>query len=140
MIVKGNIMTSKKSKEEEKRQLFERDVSKIRDWAYAMANLIEAEVHLHQTYVETGNIKYLKEIEDLRKMRGRLFQKFLKNDDVGIWCISKHLLSLMMELSEVASKELDEGNIEEAKKYFEESQRALKTFVWIHSDEFIKMK
>jgi len=113
----------------ENKQLFELDVSEIRDWAYAMANLIEAEVHLHKTFVDTKDERYLDIIEGLRQMRKEVFEDFIRNRSEGIWCWSKHMLSLMMELSEVASKELDSGNKEMAKKYFELSQQALELFV-----------
>ena len=113
----------------EKEQLFELDVSEARDWSYAMSNLIEAEVHLHKTYVETKNDVYLELIEALRQLRKDVFEDFMHNKAPGLWCWSKHMLSLMMQLSEVASKELDEGRTENAKKYFTLSQRVLELFV-----------
>lgn len=113
----------------EEKKLFKLDVSEARDWSYAMANLIEAEVHLHKSYVDTKKEIYLDLIEALRKIRQKVFEDFMRNRDPGIWCWSKHMLSLMMELSEVASKELDEGRKESAKKYFELSQKVLELFV-----------
>jgi len=120
------------------KKLFELDVSEIRDWAYAMSNLIEAECHLQQTWEATKEEKYAEIVSTLRKLRGKLFEDFIANKDYGVWCASKHLLSCFMQLSEVAMKELDKGNKETAFKYLKSSQDVLRTFILLHEMKKVK--
>ena len=43
------------------------------------------------------------------------------NPEGEVWCISKHLLAASMRFSEVGTKYLGQGSIEEAKGYFDKS-------------------
>ena len=112
------------------------DVSRERDLAYAIANLIEAECHLHQTCAEAEGkkkLRYAEIIQAIRKIRGKYFEKILKNKDYGCWCCFKHLLSAFIQLSEVGTKLIDENNLEEGAEFLTDSQVVLKMFFLINS-------
>jgi len=112
------------------------DVSKERDLAYAISNLIEAECHLQQTCAEASEDKkqkYAEIIEVIRKIRGKYFEKILKNKDYGTWCAFKHLLSAFMQLSEVGTKLIDENKLKEGIELLMDSQDVLKIFFLLNS-------
>jgi len=112
------------------------DVSRERDLAYAIANLIEAECHLHQTCAEAKGdkkLKYAEVIQAIRKVRGKYFEKILKNKDYGTWCCFKHLLSAFIQLSEVGTKLIDENNLEEGAEFLTDSQEVLKMFFLVNN-------
>ena len=72
-------------------------------------------------------------IHEVRKMRIELLKKIVKEFEGEVWCISKHLLSASMRLMETGTKQLEEGNKEEAKSLFEKSYRLYQLFWEINS-------
>ncbi len=118
----------------------EYDVSTQRDFAYAIANLIEAECHLHQTFSDTKDIRYLEIIRELRKLRGKYFGEFLKNKTYGAYCTLKHLLSAFMELSEVGTKALDEKKDDESSKFLNASQDIFRLILLINEIKNVNKK
>jgi len=97
------------------------DLSVGEDLSIGLMNLISLEEHFMFSYMKTEEEKYLKFLEDTRGLRKRLLKKLVKKKegDYGeTWCISKHLLSTSMRLTEVGTKFLHDGKKEDAKEMF----------------------
>jgi hypothetical protein len=122
-------------------KISEYDVSLIRDLAYAVRNMIEAEGHLKQTIATIRDRekkkKYIEILKTVRTIRGKWMNKILKNKDYGIYCFSKHALSVSEELGEVASKLADDEKDEESYEAMEDAEKFLVLVVTIHSPEFL---
>lgn len=96
------------------------DISKDEDLSFAIMNLIAIEEHLFMSGVKTENKKYYELLNEVRNVRKELMKKIVKNVEEGAetWCVSKHLLSATMRLSEVGTKLLNSGDKEEAIDFF----------------------
>lgn len=90
------------------------DLSSDEDLSLAIMNLVSIEEHLFFTGSKTKKTKYFDLLNTVRKMRGELLQKIVKDPEGEIWCISKHLLAASMRLIEVGTKQLDKGRKQQA--------------------------
>ena len=81
------------------------DVSKAQDLAMAAANLISLEEHLAFTAAKTGENGFYELSRDARTLRIRCMKELIGEPRGELWCSTKHTLSAMMRLLEVASKE-----------------------------------
>jgi hypothetical protein len=97
------------------------DLSSDQDLSIAIMNLVSIEEHFFFTGAKTGKPEYYDLLQEVRKMRGDLLRKIVKNPEGEQWCISKHLLAASMRLMEVGTKQQGMGNKEEAKELFEKS-------------------
>jgi len=97
------------------------DLSSDQDLSIAIMNLVSIEEHFFFTGAKTGKPEYFDLLQEVRKMRGDLLRKIVKNPEGEEWCISKHLLAASMRLMEVGTKQQGMGNKEEAKELFEKS-------------------
>ena len=104
------------------------DLSSGEDLSIGIMNLISIEEHLFFTYGKTKNPKYLKLLNEVRKMRVDLLKEIIKDYEGEVWCISKHLLSASMRVMEVGTKELKKGQDEKAKKLFQKSYELYSLF------------
>jgi len=97
------------------------DLSFDQDLSIAIMNLISIEEHFFFTAEKTGKDEYLDLLQEVRKMRGELLRKIIKEYEGEVWCISKHLLAASMRLMEVGTKQQGMGKKEEAKELFQKS-------------------
>lgn len=91
------------------------DITKAQDLALATTNLISLEEHLAFTAMKTKNSDFYEIARAVRKIRIMCLRELIGEPKGELWCSSKHTLSAMMRLFEVASKE--EG--EKCKAYME---------------------
>ena len=97
------------------------DLSSDQDLSIAIMNLISIEEHFFFTAEKTGKDEYFDLLQEVRKMRGELLRKIIKEYEGEVWCISKHLLAASMRLMEVGTKQQGMGKKEEAKELFQKS-------------------
>jgi hypothetical protein len=97
------------------------DLSSDEDLSLAIMNLVSIEEHFFFTANKTGKAEYFDLLQEVRKMRGELLRKIVKDPEGEIWCISKHLLAASMRLMEVGTKQQGIGNKEEAKELFKKA-------------------
>jgi len=97
------------------------DLSSDQDLSIAIMNLVSIEEHFFFTGVKTGKKEYFDLLQEVRKMRGDLLRKIVKEPEGEVWCISKHLLGASMRLMEVGTKQQGMGKKEEARELFQKS-------------------
>jgi hypothetical protein len=97
------------------------DLSSDQDLSLAIMNLISIEEHFFFTAEKTGKNEYFDLLQEVRKMRGELLRKIIKEYEGEVWCISKHLLAASMRLMEVGTKQQCMGNKKEAQELFHKS-------------------
>jgi hypothetical protein len=97
------------------------DLSADEDLSIAIMNLISIEEHFFFTGAKTGKDEYFDLLSVAREMRKELLKKIIKEYEGEVWCISKHLLAASMRLMEVGTKQLGQGNKDEAKDLFSKS-------------------
>jgi len=97
------------------------DLSSDQDLSIAIMNLVSIEEHFFFTGAKTGKSEYYDMLQEVRKMRGDLLRKIIKEYEGEVWCISKHLLAASMRLMEVGTKQQGMGNKKEAQELFEKS-------------------
>ncbi len=105
------------------------DLSSGEDLSIGIMNLISIEEHLFFTYGKLKSPKYLKLLNEVRKMRTDLMRKIIKDYEGEVWCISKHLLAASMRIMEVGTKELKKGNQKKSEELFKKSYE-LYTLFW----------
>ena len=98
-----------------------KDLSSDQDLTICIMNLISIEEHLMFSGAKTEKTGYYDLIENIRELRKNLMLKIIPQYEGEVWCISKHLLSSSMRLMEVGTKQLSNGNKEEAYKLFDQS-------------------
>jgi hypothetical protein len=97
------------------------DLSSDQDLSIAIMNLISIEEHFFFSGAKTGKSEYFDLLQEVRKMRGDLLRKIVKNPEGEEWCISKHLLAASMRLMEVGTKQQGMGKKEDAQDLFKKS-------------------
>ena len=97
------------------------DLSSDQDLTIAIMNLVSIEEHFFFTAQKTGKPEYFDLLQEVRKMRGDLLRKIIKEYEGEVWCISKHLLAASMRLMEVGTKQNGMGKKEEAQEMFQKS-------------------
>ena len=121
------------------------------DTFFGIANLVEAQTHLEfsaqrvlalsKRAKEEGKEEIAKSLEKLaqdqfgvaqmiRKIRGSVLSKFLRNKDEDIYCAEKHLMESVIRFVEVAEKFQTTGDEEKAKFFLEVSDHIHKIF-WL---------
>ena len=113
------------------------DLSWKEDLTMAVMNLISAEEHASQSFITSKDEKWLKVLEELRKIRTRWMELLVKEDDKRsqVWCLSKHLLASSMRLSEVSNKLKELQRNDESKKMIVDSGDLLGAFYFINDKE-----
>jgi len=104
------------------------DLSSDEDLSIAIMNLVSIEEHFFFTAAKTEKPEYYDLLQEVRKMRGDLLRKIIKEYEGEVWCISKHLLAASMRLMEVGTKQHKLGNKEEAKELFEKAYNLYSLF------------
>jgi hypothetical protein len=97
------------------------DLSSDQDLSIAIMNLVSIEEHFFFTGAKLQKPEYFDLLQEVRKMRGDLLRKIIKEYEGEVWCISKHLLAASMRLMEVGTKQQGMGNKEEAKELFQKA-------------------
>ena len=97
------------------------DLSSDQDLSIAIMNLVSIEEHFFFTGAKLGKPEYFDLLQEVRKMRGELLRKIVKEPEGEVWCISKHLLAASMRLMEVGTKQQGMGKKEEARELFQKS-------------------
>ncbi|MDQ1283912.1 MAG: hypothetical protein QG620_260 [Patescibacteria group bacterium] len=97
------------------------DLSSDQDLSIAIMNLVSIEEHFFFTGAKTGKPEYYDLLQEVRKMRGDLLRKIIKEYEGEVWCISKHLLAASMRLMEVGTKQQGMGKKEEARELFQKA-------------------
>jgi len=97
------------------------DLSSDQDLSIAIMNLVSIEEHFFFTGAKLGQAKYFDLLQEVRKMRGELLRKIVKDPEGEVWCISKHLLAASMRLMEVGTKQQGMGKKEEARNLFQKA-------------------
>ena len=97
------------------------DLSSDQDLSIAIMNLVSIEEHFFFTGAKTGKTEYFDLLQEVRKMRGELLRKIVKEPEGELWCISKHLLAASMRVMEVATKQQGMGNKKEAEELFKKA-------------------
>lgn len=97
------------------------DLSSDQDLTIAIMNLVSIEEHFFFTGAKTGKPEYFDLLQEVRKMRGDLLRKIIKEYEGEVWCISKHLLAASMRLMEVGTKQQGMGKKEEAQEFFQKA-------------------
>lgn len=113
------------------------DLSSDQDLTIAIMNLVSIEEHFFFTGVKTGKPEYFDLLQEVRKMRGELLRKIIKEYEGEVWCISKHLLAASMRLMEVGTKQQGMGKKEEARELFQKSYDLYSLF-WAVNMKIIK--
>ena len=104
------------------------DLSSGEDLSIGIMNLISIEEHLFFTYGKLKKPKYLKLLNEVRKLRTDLMREIIKDYEGEVWCISKHLLAASMRIMEVGTKELKKNNIKKSKDLFKKSYELYSLF------------
>jgi len=104
------------------------DLSSDQDLTIAIMNLVSIEEHLFFSSQKTGKSEYLDLLQEVRKTRGELLKKIVKDPEGEVWCISKHLLAASMRLMEVGTKQQSMGNKKEADEMFEKAYEMYSLF------------
>ena len=81
------------------------DITKAQDLMMAVTNLISLEEHLAFTAMKTQENDFHEIARAVRKIRVKCMKELVGEPRGELWCSSKHTLSAMMRLLEVASKE-----------------------------------
>jgi len=97
------------------------DLSSDQDLSIAIMNLVSIEEHFFFTGAKTGKPEYFDLLQEVRKMRGDLLRKIVKNPEGEEWCISKHLLAASMRLMEVGTKQQGMGRKEDAQDLYKKA-------------------
>ena len=97
------------------------DLSSDEDLSIAIMNLVSIEEHFFFTGAKLQKPGYFDLLQEVRKMRGDLLRKIVKEPEGEQWCISKHLLAASMRLMEVGTKQQGINNKEEAKDLFQKA-------------------
>ena len=97
------------------------DLSSDQDLTIAIMNLVSIEEHFFFTGAKLGKPEYFDLLQEVRKMRGDLLRKIVKNPEGEEWCISKHLLAASMRLMEVGTKQQGMGRKEDAAELFQKA-------------------
>ena len=97
------------------------DLSSDQDLSIAIMNLVSIEEHFFFTGAKLGKPEYYDLLQEVRKMRGDLLRKIIKEYEGEVWCISKHLLAASMRLMEVGTKQQGMGKKEEAQELFQKA-------------------
>jgi len=113
------------------------DLSSDQDLSIAIMNLVSIEEHFFFTGAKTGKPQYFDLLQEVRKMRGELLRKIIKEYEGEVWCISKHLLAASMRLMEVGTKQQGMGNKEEARELFQKAYDLYSLF-WAVNMKIIK--
>lgn len=113
------------------------DLSSDQDLTIAIMNLVSIEEHFFFTGAKLGKPEYFDLLQEVRKMRGDLLRKIVKDPEGEIWCISKHLLAASMRLMEVGTKQQGMGRKEESKELFQRSYDLYSLF-WAVNMKVIK--
>jgi hypothetical protein len=103
------------------KKLNPKDLSSDQDLTIAVMNLISIEEHLVFSGAKTGKNSYYDLVEGVREIRKNLMQKLVPDYEGEVWCISKHLLSSSMRLTEVGTKQQSMGRKEEAYALFNQA-------------------
>lgn len=115
------------------------DLSSDEDLSIAIMNLVSIEEHFFFTAQKTGKSEYYDLLQEVRKMRGELLRKIIKEYEGEIWCISKHLLAASMRLMEVGTKQNAMGHKEEAQDLFDKAYNLYSLF-WAVNMKIIDTK
>lgn len=113
------------------------DLSSDQDLSIAIMNLVSIEEHFFFTGAKTGKSEYYDLLQEVRKMRGDLLRKIIKEYEGEVWCISKHLLAASMRLMEVGTKQQGMGNKKEAQELFQKAYDLYSLF-WAVNMKIIK--
>jgi hypothetical protein len=113
------------------------DLSSDQDLSIAIMNLVSIEEHFFFTGAKTGKPEYFDLLQEVRKMRGELLRKIIKEYEGEVWCISKHLLAASMRLMEVGTKQQGMGRKEEAQELFQKAYDLYSLF-WAVNMKIIK--
>jgi hypothetical protein len=113
------------------------DLSSDQDLSIAIMNLVSIEEHFFFTGAKLGKPEYYDLLQEVRKMRGDLLRKIIKEYEGEVWCISKHLLAASMRLMEVATKQQGMGKKEEANDLFQKAYDLYSLF-WAVNMKIIK--
>ena len=97
------------------------DLSSDQDLSLAIMNLVSIEEHFFFTGAKTGKSEYYDLLKEVREMRKVLLKKIIKEYEGEVWCISKHLLAASMRLMEVGTKQLGQGDKEQAEELFQKA-------------------
>jgi len=97
------------------------DLSSDQDLSIAIMNLVSIEEHFFFTGMKLEKPEYFDLLQEVRKMRGELLRKIVKDPEGEVWCISKHLLAASMRLMEVGTKQQGMGRKEEAQDLFKKA-------------------
>jgi len=100
-------------------------------------NLVSIEEHFFFTGAKLGKPEYYDLLQEVRKMRGDLLRKIIKEYEGEVWCISKHLLAASMRLMEVGTKQHKLGHKEEANDLFQKAYDLYSLF-WAVNMKIIK--
>lgn len=119
-------------------KIIEYDVNKNVDLFWAVSNLISIEEHLGQSYARTEKEMYEKLLNEIRIIRAKHLDSLIVNKEAESWCISKHLLSSFMRLTEMATKELYDKNNKKFKEYIQDAFSLYDTFFILQKIEEIK--
>jgi hypothetical protein len=104
------------------------DLSSDEDLSLAIMNLVSIEEHFFFTGAKTDKPEYFDLLQEVRKMRGELLRKIVKDPEGEVWCISKHLLAASMRLMEVGTKQQGMGNKDVALDLFQKSYNLYSLF------------
>ena len=85
-------------------KLDEKDVGLAQDLSFALKNLIAAEDHCAVSFATTGDAKWKKLNDELRRIRSKCLTLIVKKDESHLWCLTKHILAASMGLQEVANR------------------------------------
>ncbi|HPN96762.1 MAG TPA: hypothetical protein PLK35_03265 [Candidatus Moranbacteria bacterium] len=113
------------------------DLSSDQDLSIAIMNLVSIEEHFFFTGAKLNKPEYFDLLQEVRKMRGDLLRKIIKDYEGEVWCISKHLLAASMRLMEVGTKQQGMGKKEEARELFQKAYDLYSLF-WAVNMKIIK--
>lgn len=113
------------------------DLSSDQDLSIAIMNLVSIEEHFFFTGAKLGKPEYYDLLQEVRKMRGDLLRKIIKEYEGEVWCISKHLLAASMRLMEVGTKQHKMGHKEDANDLFQKAYDLYSLF-WAVNMKIVK--
>lgn len=120
-VVLGENKMFGKSKQDQMK-LVDKDVGFAEDSWEFLKHAVADEGHCLGSYISTGDIKYLQELEKARGLRTEIMDILAKNVVAQEWCRIKHLAGKAITLQELCTRYLSVGDLEMAKKLAEKGK------------------
>lgn len=100
-----------------------KDVGFIEDALNVIENMVCAEHHCANTYVQTKDKDFIDVLTMIRRERSKLLFKIVPENMGELYCLNKHMSAVIEGYKELANRMLEDGETETAQEYIELSKK-----------------